>query len=564
MKSSDSKENLKGNSQAKLRFRILRLFLTRKATDEGTVLVLVVMLGLLFMVLGVVAIAKSGADKTDTVINEAGNQGLAVAGGATEQMLAKLISDSTKKTLLLYNFDTHPYLGCTTNCNQWEQTALVIQPSTNTLVNSCYVKPDTSDPTKLVFDAATVSQALRADPLNLDSAGNYKYKILGYRYYSADKRGELFIKGTRNITGDTTASAVKVSLPVDVVDITSPLAGSALTATDMQLDQTDAIVDRIVCTDPANCPITCGSGATTPTYTQLRGGLGTEDSELSLAQLGTTTSDTDGDPTASGSQPEIMIGSFTIPDIPAAPSGAPVCTLGNLNSPSDVLIPGGLTKSGCGIPLATGETTTTPFPAHSDGKYYVQIGSWNKGDIVITTPKEVHLYVSGNIGLIGNEGLITNSSTAYNQALCPGTLMKLPCPGQVRLYGGSSNGTMPPDPVYNSSTKEYTYSQTFQMSGSSCVMAFIHAPKANIDVSGGGSGGCSSFLDGETTDVNIMGGSWTAGYNIDGTNSNSFGFMEQEGLMDIIASEFATDPAFKAKKVSAGSFRQWSREKNPE
>jgi hypothetical protein len=260
-------------------------------------------------------------------------------------------------------------------------------------------------------------------------------------------------------------------------------------ANNVNIQQSD-VTGNITCTNPALCQISCTSGATTPTTAQLRAAIGASSGNAELFNY------TDPfNPGTSNKIPSIInVTSIEIPNIPAASPGAIVHNLGNVTN---------------NMTLNLGTT----YQVSPDGNYYFQIGSIDKSAILLSNmptsdTAKVIFYVSGNIDQAGNDDIRPSSDA--------------PKPGQIRIYGGFANGTMPS-------------SQTFLLSGNACVMAFIHAPKADVGINGGGNG-CST-LPNPMQGTNIYGGVWANSYNVVGNPSNSSIFYEQPGLMTVLADE---------------------------
>lgn len=196
-----------------------------------------------------------------------------------------------------------------------------------------------------------------------------------------------------------------------------------------------------------------------------------------------------------GETTEIKVASVSIPPIPPPPSD--IYTLGNITK--NITLPRAKDK-----------------PAPGTQTYYYQVHNWDKSSILTDPDADIRLYVSGNVIQAGNDDLRPTNST--------------PKPGQIRVYGNS------------------TTTQDWLLSGNACTMAFIHAPNANVGISGGGNG-CPD------TGTNIYGAVWALSYNVIGNPSNSSMFYEQPGLMEAIGTDGL--PSFQT--VRAGPPTSWIR-----
>lgn len=196
-----------------------------------------------------------------------------------------------------------------------------------------------------------------------------------------------------------------------------------------------------------------------------------------------------------GKATEIKIASVSIPPIPPPPSN--IISLGDITK--NVTLPRAGDK-----------------PTPGTQTYYYQIHNWDKSSILTDPDADIRLYVSGNVTQAGNDDLRPTNST--------------PKPGQIRVYGNS------------------TTTQDWLLSGNACTMAFIHAPNANVGISGGGNG-CPD------TGTNIYGAVWALSYNVIGNPSNSSMFYEQPGLMEAIGTDGL--PSFQT--VRAGPPTSWIR-----
>jgi hypothetical protein len=481
------------------------------------------MLGLLFVVLGVVAIVQGGANRVDASIDEAADQGLAVADGGVNQALAKLISTSDKKALLLYNYDSHPYLGCTgTNCNQWAQNITIASsnPLDDVLTNSCNYSANSGGGG--TFNAAAVSQDLRADSVNLDAQGKYTYKILGYRYDATGNKGTLFVKGKQpdssNNTNSKSVATVQVEFPVNITK--PPGNAAALIAKDVHVAKDNIYSDAVMCTDKSLCNFTCTSGQTAPTFAQLAAAIDADNGGAAVKSSS--------DPTKPA---KILVGAQDVKPIPPVPSGATVNQLGDISMTN----------------------LTLPQPEHSfymnNGvkTYYYQIGNLTKSNIQIgsitDTTTQYRVYISGNIDQTGNDDVGINSGAG-------------PAAAQIRIFGGQADVT---GTTSNGTISYPTNPQSWEFGGNACTTGFIWAPYADIGVSGGGNG-CSG-LNSPYKNTNFFGGIWAKSFGIVGNDSNAGIFYEQPGTMNIMTLEF---PDSAGKTISPGSVTQWTTKQDPE
>jgi hypothetical protein len=492
-------------SQPGLSYSVLKLFLTAKKTDRGTALVIAIMLGLLFMVLGAVAIAQSSLNKTNASIDEAAQQSKNITEGGINNLIASL-NKASVKSLLLLNYDPNGYLGCTSNCNQWNETTTALQ---YTAYNSCDDGTVGSAISSLpVYNSAAEDKL--AGEVSLGSTG--KYEILGYKFDQTGTNpisgnGTLFIKGrvvdSSNSANSSAKSLLQVQFPVKV-KTDNQGSGSAILASEINIQQSAAVVDTITCTDPVQCPVSCTTGASAPTFDQLSASIGASSDHDLLTDISTTDADT---------TPKVLVGTMSIPSIPAVPVGVTVYDLANVTS--NITLP------------QTGETTST---GPEGPTYYYQIANWDKSAITINTTDHVRLYVSGYIDRADNDDLRLSDASAE------------PSLGQIRLYGGFSNGN---PPVGNH--------QDWGFGGNSCTMAFIHAPYADVDVNAGGNA-CSG-LPSPCTGTNIFGALWVKSYNVTGIPSSTPVLCEQPGLMAVVGAGYG-NVGFQS--VSLSPVTQWS------
>ena len=506
MKSPNSNQN----SQPKLAYSILKLFLTEKKPDRGTALVITIMLGLLFMVLGAVAIAQSSLNKTNASIDEAAQQSKNITEGGVNNLIASLNKGSVK-SLLLLNYDPNGYLGCTSNCNQWNDTTTGLQYAN---YNSCEDGTVGSAISSLPVYNSAAEDKLTGE-VSLGSTG--EYQILGYKFDQTGTNpisgnGTLFIKGrvtdSSNSANSSAKSSLQVQFPVKV-NIDNQGSGSAILASEINIQQSAAAVDTIICTDPVQCPVSCTTGASAPTFNQLRSSIGASSDINLLTDISTTDPDT---------TPKVLVGTMAIPSIPAAPAGATV-DLGNVTS--NITLP------------QTGETTST---GPEGPTYYYQITNWQEGAITIDTTDQVRIYVSGNIDRADNDDLRLSDASVE------------PSLGQIRLYGGFSNGN---PPLGND--------QDWGFGGNTCTMAFIHAPYADVNINAGGSG-CSG-LPSPYTGTNIFGALWVKSYNVIGSPSSIAVLYEQPGLMAVVGAGYG-NVGFQS--VSMSPVTQWSPKADPQ
>ena len=491
--------------------------INRNNHEKGNTLILAMGIGLVLVIITSMALMNSSKDKTNTTAGEFTKRTSAVTEAGVNSLIAQFTSNPNNRSLLLRTFDPDGLLGGT--LDEWTDTTKDLE--LQYAVNSCAEANDVANNlTVITIDPS--SGDVNRNEVAVGDAGTYK--LLAYRYDNTSDQGQLWVQGTLANQSDS-KSGLLVNFPVTIEPSLSSSSAPALMASDFNMQQSDGITSNIVCTDPSKCSYSCTdpNDPTTPTFADLKTSLGgVANSDITNIYNNGSTS--------------IKVGSLVIPPIPPAPSGV---TINTFNATSNIT-----------LPQSTDVMSTKDVNGQTKDVYYYQISNWDKSEILINTTKQVRIYISGSVVQSGNDDLRLSDST------------KTPSLGQIRVYGGLSNGSPPTGG-----------SQDWLLSGNACTMAFIHAPYANIGIDGGGNG-CSDInladAQGDATaasitdtvikspaNTNIYGGIWAKTYNVIGNPSNSSVFYEQPGLMQTIASGMDGFPGFQ--QVNVNSITSWQR-----
>ena len=432
----------------KLKFALIRCY-----SKQGFALPIAMGLGLIMILIAATMMMRSQGDQVTASAQKNTAQNLTVAEAGIARTLSKLNLEQARPLLELA-YDPDHLINSNTPDNQW--ASFTAPP----LINSC---DDTSK---------TASQLVPLTDNISSGASAGTYNLLAYRYDSANQTGTLLLEGQTN-NGLQANSTIKVNLKID--RYTPPSGLGSMAAEDINLGQND-VIGSISCTSRTLCPLSC---TTNPTLSELRTAIGASSSNAVITN-----------PTSPSLNPVINIGSVTLPSVPSVPAGITPSNLGAVTQNATPLV----------IPSAAEIVTYTAAGYPAGTPYYYSISSINRRPIHINTSvigsTPVYLYISGNINQQGNDDIRP--------------VLGLPEPGQIRIYGASTNGTLPT-------------SQTFSMSGNACTMG----------IDGGGSG-CSS---GAAAGANIFGAAWVKTFNVTvGNGSNSGIFKEQSGLMSVLTS----------------------------
>lgn len=432
--------------------------------EQGFAIPIAVGLGLIMILIATTLIVRSQGDQITASAQKATAQSLSVAEGGITRTLSNF-NLAQSRPLLKLAYDPNHLINSNTPDNEW--TGFTAPPP----INSCDNTSKTA--TQLVSLTDSVGSG----------TGAGTYNLLAYRYDSAKQTGTLLLEGQMNNALQAN-STIKVTLNIE--QYTPPSGIASMMVEDINLGQND-VIGNITCSSRTGCPISCSPGATQPTLSQLRDAIGASSSNAVITN-----------PTNSSLAPVISVGSVTLPPVPPVPAGITPFNLGAISNNSSALI----------IPRATDIATYTAALHPAGTPYYYSVSSIDRRPIHINTTAlgstPVYLYVSGNINQQGNDDIRPVSG--------------VPAPGQIRIYGANTDGTLPA-------------SQNFSMSGNACTMAFIHAPNAAMGIDGGGSG-CPS---GAAAGVNIFGATWVKTFNVTiGNGSNSGIFKEQSGLISIL------------------------------
>ncbi|MGK7914940.1 MAG: hypothetical protein AB4038_05250, partial [Prochloraceae cyanobacterium] len=363
-------------------------------------------------------------------------------------------------------------------------------------------------------------------------------EIVSYSYSKDSETATLVVKALLN-DGFNTQTQVKITIPVQIAqpDSDKDYKIAALMAKHIQLKKSD-VIGNILCLDTTQCKFQGNSPE------QLLNAI--EADKLAI------TRDSE-DP----SQPsQIEVGTVKMPDVPDIPSKAKVNDLDFFNSDN-------LGNGMHGIVLPRPDDQAYKEDKNSTPIYYYEVNNIDQASILVQEGVQVRLYVKGDINLKGSDVIAayveqstqnnTSSNTNKNQNKNnkknnknqdtsnqggKNLELRVPEPGQIKIYGVTKNDA-----------------QKFLLGGNSCIMAFIHAPKAHVGTSGGGAGvKCKNIftqdseLDAKTRAQiseyekatkkypNIYGVVWANTYQEYGNNSNASAFWEQPGLIDQLGS----------------------------
>ena len=275
------------------------------------------------------------------------------------------------------------------------------------------------------------------------------FSIVDYQYDDVLEEGTLTVRGSEGQSDSQIAQTIEV-----VGDGNANFPG-LLGIFDISLGGNDVLgVDgNVVCTNRTECPVAC-SGA---------GGTFAGVDDLKAAIEANNTSVIGGD---------IHVGPVDIPAIPSVPAGAPTASLGVIK------LSGGSPKvNGVNVTLS-GNQYTIPQPGErtalgltaGEPIYYevssIEIGG-NNELVIDSSDGPVYFYITGDIDVSGTAALTHDSPTNTS--------------ADFRIYGADTAGTSPG-------------SQSFSLSGNSCMDAFIFAPAAIMGIKGGG--GCGANVNG--------------------------------------------------------------------
>jgi hypothetical protein len=483
-----------------------------KNQEQGNVLLIALGIGLVLIVGTSVILFSSSKNKANEIANESTKQSLGLTEAGIDKMQTELSKANNRFLLEKNNTEWNQYSDPT---NSAYNTTTVVNHINNTSVyNVC----DSNNNGQITDEKRPTLKT----PFQVN-LGNGNYQLVSYSYTPVTTNtGEarLQMQGTKSATTNSSQSKIEVKL-----NIKKQLPGGggapALLAEDISIGKIDAYANTMICTIPNNCPLSCTAGATSPTQTQLQTALNVNTNGGNT--FGVTTNSS-GQPAISGTS-QILVGPTNIPPIPKAPTGV---TIHSLNSSGET---GGRVD---GNLVINPSSFTYQYDSAKNKKiWYFQINDWNKGEIWINThglktgtdPDEVRVYWSqshtGSQSLGGSSALVTFSNSS-NPTNPPNQLSNaiLPQDGQIRLYGG-----------YASSTQTDPNPQNWNIGGTVCITAFVHAPNTNIGVSQGT--GCSFINIGGASNSdhpNIYGAIWAKTLGTVGNNDNSGIFVEDLSL----------------------------------
>jgi len=396
--------------------------LSLQVRDRGFALPLAVGMGLIMILVGVTMIARSQNDSVTASLQKQTSQSLAIAEGGASRSLG-LLNDNYNPLLRL-NYDpinpatNKTYLGPDGVLNSGdEETTAVDQWSTISNAPPC-------------FSTATIDDDLLTGRISSDTATEPEnYRLLAYRYSdpdgapeSGDEKGTLLVRGQ-----ELNSDAVSLVLQsFQVSNVFAPANFPGLLATDINLGNNDvlgAVAGNVVCTDPANCPVSeCVDGE--PTENGLRAAIGAQNQGVV--------------------QGEIRVGEAAWPPLPTAPAGAV-----NIGDIDDSMT----------FPRRDGSGNLTDSLIDGAYHYIIEDITLNSETLTIdSSGAPVYFYVSGDITMGGSAEIVHSGS-----------------PERFRIYG---------NPADNDDSNDQSFTLN---GGSSTTNLFIYAPDATIGVNGGSS-----------------------------------------------------------------------------
>jgi hypothetical protein len=407
--------------------------------SEGFSLPVATTMGVIMITGTIIAITSAAKNKTNVIVEEKSKQSMAIAEGGVANILLSL----SKNAPLLNK-----------SKSQWTNSNII---SSTPVPNDCN------------FSSTLLEQF---NNLKVDGEINSgTYTFVDYNFNSSANTGSLIVDGFLNDNLQS-QSRIQVDFLVDNRQSGNGSGLASLMANKMELKQLDVKANKLICTNPNNCPVVCGALEKTPTLSALKSAVG-------LGKNGNI------------NDAEINIGGAIIPPIPD--NFANHTNLGNI------------TKD---LTLPRSQDTSNYIQEGSKRTYFYQVGNINKSSLLfVDNPNYQYMvFVSGNIDISGNGGI----------GLVPTKKGPVePQPLQVQLIG-NNNSTTP---------------SNWNFGGTFCNTAFIHAPYTTITFNGGGNGCAGMRPDFKPNNSpNFFGVVW-ANEILTG-NSNSVAFYEQEGALE--------------------------------
>lgn len=488
----------------------------QEQSQIGNTLGIGIAIGLIALGGTTVALINAGKNKTNVASHEQTQQSLAITEAGINNLLSQLTQPHIRP-FLTKNLDLDGKLSNSPE-NTWTlgngstgvPPALETVPQSNLCPNS---SGGEKNPREVLDNTEWLSVnnstgAVIREQIDIgigDSAGQFQF--LAYRYQKIgdisnggeEGIGTLLVEGKLNKNVNSN-SRIQVSFPVKK-EINNSIAlkgGAGLMAEIIKLGNIDLTSGNIVCTDPKSCVITCSSGKTKPTIPQLKNAIGSTD--------------------PSNVTNDIEVGGSVIPPVPNIP--AEVITMNKLYEVSNA---NQLTK------ISGKDTLILPGSAsiHTDGRYYIYT-KIPLGQIYVRGDAKVSIYTSSTLNLSDQESITTVNTDNYDK--------RLPDVGQIRIYGASIDtatgvAILPSTPNY------------WELSGNSCIHAFIHAPNTYIGYNGSGNGNACSDSPMGATNRNFYGVVWVKGFGLkpDQTtrhNANSLSFVVQPDLLALLKTEY--------------------------
>lgn len=407
--------------------------------NRGFSLPIATTMGVIMFTGTIIAITSAAKNKMNVVVEEKGKQSLAIAEGGIANILVSLSENA-------------PLLS--RSKSEWTNSNII---SSTPVPNDCN------------FSSTLLEQF---NNLKVDGEINSgTYTFVDYNFDSDTNTGSLIVDGFLNDNFQS-QSRVQVDFSVGIKPSGSGSGLASLMANKMELKQLDIKANKLICTNPNNCPVVCSISEKTPTLSTLKSAVG-------LGKNGNI------------NDAKIAVGGAIIPQIPD--NFANHANLGNITK---------------GLTLPRSQDTSNYIQEGSKRTYFYQVGNITKGSLLFeNNPNyQYKVFVSGDIDISGNDGI----------GLVPTKKGPVePLPLQIQIFGN------------NTSETNWNFGGTF------CNTAFLHAPNTSITFNGGGNGCAGMRPDFKPNNSpNFFGIVWAN--EILAGNSNSVAFYEQEGVLEKI------------------------------
>jgi hypothetical protein len=326
------------------------------------------------------------------------------------------------------------------------------------------------------------------------ASGNYTIKA--YRYNPTTKTAALLVEGKQGIS----VSRVQVSVPVNQITLVANSYPGLYGSSSVDMGNNDIL--KVTGGNGTAANVIC-KNCTVPNTTYCSGGQPTQQGLEKAINKGPN-SVIDG---------EIYLLDPILPPVPTPPTNT-ICT-----------ISGPACKIDLGGPLSVSTTSQLPRPADIAAHnpltpyHYVMtdIPLGNNVLTINTTSSPVYLYVSGDIALSGNGGILHTGS-----------------PERFVIFGN------PADPTNATTDQNFTLS-----GGSSTTKVFIYAPDANFGINGG------------SNDPDVLGSVWVKTWGA--SSSNNAEIRVPDNMKQLVVNAFGStfDVGVKINQLSTST--KWQR-----